>query len=115
MYVEDNNLLFSYRGYDDDLITDQERERVEAYDRENKKIMQGVKIYAEEFYNYPFSRSNVYDYQQLLYQEVPRYENLNYVPAPFRERFEIWLWKIEELGIAKIKHNYFTPLVSIFN
>ena len=104
--------MFSYRDNHDKLVTDQERKRIEDYDRENDKSMLRNEKCLDEFYNYPYSRSNVKDYQQLLYEEVPRYENLNYVPAPFRERFEIWLWKVEELGIAKIKHNYFTPLVS---
>ena len=118
MYIEDNNLMFSYRGFDDDLVTDQDRERIEAYDRENNNDnsdYQGMKVYADEFYTYPYSRWNVYDYQQLLYKEVPKHDDLEYVPAPFREKFEICLWKIEELGIAKIKHNYFTPLVSNWN
>ena len=59
MYIEDNNLMFSYRGFDDDLITDQDRERIEAYDRENNNDnsdYQGMKVYADEFYTYPYSR-----------------------------------------------------------
>ena len=56
MYIEDNNLMFSYRGFDDDLVTDQDRERIEAYDRENNSDYQEIKVYADEFYTYPYSR-----------------------------------------------------------
>ena len=106
--------MFSYRNYHDKLVTDQERKRTEDYDRENDKSTLRTEVYSEEFSYHPYSRSNVNDYQQLLYQEVPQHGNLEYVPAPFRERFEIWLWKIEGLGIAKIKNSYFTPDVSYF-
>ena len=106
--------MFSYRDYDGMHVSAEERERIEAFDRENDRSKLETKVYAWEFDYHPYSRSQVLHYQQLCYQKVPKYENLDYVPAPFRERFEIWLWKVEELGIAKIKNNYFTPDVSIF-
>ena len=91
MFIDDNNLMFSYRGYDERLYTDTQRERMEQYDKEkhDHDYFYHTKVYSDEFSNHPYLRSEPSGYQQLEYHEVPKHEGLQYVPAPFREKFEI--------------------------
>ena len=45
----------------------------------------------------------------ITYSPIPKYENMSYVPPPFREKYELWIWKIDSRGYCKIKSSYFSP------
>lgn len=105
MYIEDNNLMFSYNAYDNDLITDQEIRRKQEYDVNHNPANHYSNVYIYDgFYKF--------EYTQLVYSNISQYQGFNYIPPLFYEQFEVCLWKIDELNVAKIKSQYFTPNVS---
>ena len=48
----------------------------------------------------------------LYFNKLPEYQGSNYVPPPFRHKYELCIWKIDSHNVAKIKNKYFTPEVS---
>jgi hypothetical protein len=50
--------------------------------------------------------------QKIKYDLLPAWNNCKYVPEPFRHKYEICYWRIDEYGATKAKSYYFTPRVS---
>ena len=48
----------------------------------------------------------------LNFNKLPEYQGTNYVPPPFRHKYELCIWKIDTHNVAKIRNKYFTPEVS---
>jgi hypothetical protein len=46
------------------------------------------------------------------YYAIPAWNTCKYIPEPFRHKYEICYWRIDQFGVTKAKSYYFTPKVS---
>lgn len=114
MFIEDNNLYYSYRGLDEDLLDDDTVDRFEKFDESHdiKNLYSGHYVYWNELESYPYNQTmNMYDTNQLVYLDVPKYQGMSYLPPPFWEQYEACIWKVDGNSVAKVRHRYFTPEV----
>ena len=117
MYIEDNNLMYSYRGLDKNLLTDADTNRMDEYDKMHDPDTHDENCYvdATEYTAHPYSNMGFDKYDDsftMQYKKIEPYNGLNYIPSAFTEKYEICLWKVDELNVAKVKQKYFTPPVS---
>ena len=104
LYLEDHSSLFGYQDYDESMRPDEpEHDQANYLYSEDKYRLDE---YSEERNEY--SR-NVF----LGYSPIPPIDDMHYFPPPFRNRYELCIWRIDLQNVAKIKHWYFTPEVKI--
>ena len=104
LYLEDHSSLFGYQDYDESMMPDEPEHDLANY------------LYSEDKYRldeYSEER-NEYDRSVFLgYTSIPPIDGMHYFPPPFRNKYEISIWRVDLQNVAKIKHWYFTPEVRI--
>ena len=50
--------------------------------------------------------------KKIEYTPIPAWNTCKYIPEPFRHKYEISYWRIDQFGVTKAKSYYFTPRVS---
>lgn len=100
MYMEDKNVYLAYKDYDEAIEPETNDETPNLY-------MDGTDRKIDEYWP---ERPSLYSSVLFLeYSSIPKYEGMNYIPPPFREKYEIGIWRLDTNGISKIKSSYFTP------
>ena len=101
MYFQDKDVYLSYKGYDYALQVEPNSETP------NLLINAELNIKIDDYW---LERPSSYNTPLFLeYSPIPKINNMSYVPPPFREKYEICIWKIDSRGCTKIKSSYFSP------
>ena len=106
MFMEDKNVYFQYKDFDPAMepeVNDQTPDLYE-YDGVNYKI--------DDYW--PDRPSILATPMSFDYSPIPKYKGMDYVPPPFREKYEICIWRVNPRGVCKIKSSYFTPEIAEF-
>lgn len=101
-----NNIYLQYKDFDESMAPERNSESPDLYEYE------GVEYKIDDYWP---DRPAVYSDKLVLdYYAIPEYEGMNYIPPPFREKYEISVWKVDTKGVCKIKSSYFTPEIAEF-
>jgi hypothetical protein len=106
MYMEDKNTLMNYKNFDDALLP-------EMNERWPEFKLEGTDMRIDDYI--PDRPSAYPDVLYLEYYPIPEYDHIPYIPPPFREKYEICIWKLEPTGATKIKSSHFTPELADFH
>lgn len=109
LYLEENNVLFDYKGYDESLKPNEPNARnPELYENYN------INDKRKDEYNPPDEEAGYYyapESNYVSFTDMPDKDGLKYVPPLFREKYELCIWKLDTHNIVKVKSRYFTPQV----
>lgn len=81
MFMEDKNVYFQYKDFDEAMAPEVNDETPDLYEYE------GINYKIDDYWpDRPsiFSAPHSFDYSP-----IPQYEGMNYIPPPFREKYEI--------------------------
>lgn len=94
-----------YKGFDESMEPERNAESPDLY-------YEGLDIKIDDYW--PDRGDEAAQALYFQYHKIPEYQGMTYVPPPFREKYEICIWKVETKGLLKIKSSYFTPELAEF-
>lgn len=107
MFMEDKNIYLQYKDFDEALEPERNRESPDLYEYE------GVDYKIDDYWP---DRDTIHpDKLNFEYYEIPNFDGMPYIPPPFREKYEICLWRLDTKGVCKIKNSYFTPEIAEYD
>lgn len=94
MFMEDKNIYLQYKGFDESMEPERTAESPDLYYR-------GLDTKIDDYW--PDRSEEAAQALYFQYHKIPEYQGMTYVPPPFREKYEICIWKVETKGLIKIK------------
>lgn len=106
-------MLFTNRGVNHAFLSEEKIALLEGDDKFNEQLYYhiGEPYRLDEYF---FERDKRLQYLPLEFNKMPDFNNYEYIPPVFREKYEIAIWQISGKNVAKVKNKYFTPKVSNF-
>lgn len=102
MYIEENSYVLSYKALDDSL-----KKRNMYFSDESEEESLDTSYESSESSG-EYEGINLRP-KRIEYAELPSYKGLKYKPPPFRNSYELSIWKADINSVTKIKGSYFTP------